>query len=535
MSIKNNISSISILCLVSLCLLFLIGCEDPFSVQLPKECHVGDTLVETKSISLQYEVSNGHDIFGAAGGYASMHIFKKDASTEVWPNVQNPVNLGGLELEVPDPGYQQDLKDVMATYFDFHKQINNGYNDGFIFALDSIYGTLNDTDKDYCGVTKNLRPLAGYSYVFSGKINRLLGFDHVPRECCLIHEIGHQFGINGHEEGCGEPCKKDCLMAEILNPDLWNNGQGVHFCRTHAAIFYGGVPDPMSRKFALNIPRAGGNIFHDNNQFTFSISLTNPNPIEYEPFYLTLVVKNVGTKDDSISNFTFFDYLNNFNLLDENGKSIQLGKTYATSTKSFPLRLKPNEEKSFSIDMLSNFGTSYLDSFFVNNRWVGNDSYIPIGKYVLNYIQTLGNIEIHSNELTFQILRPEGKDSLELNRLKSIYSIVKPREKIDSEFEFITKYPDSKYIEIAVRKYFSSYKDFLSNDFTNLLNLAKIWVEKSPNSIMASSMISILKNVKNKGFKTVQSNVDIFMKYVIDNYPNTSSSDEALKFFKNIK
>jgi hypothetical protein len=199
------------------------------------------------------------------------------------------------------------------------------------------------------------------------------------------------------------------------------------------------------------------------------------------------------------------------------------------------LHFGPGEEKTLDFDLVLEFASQPLIS---ETKETGEKYqacfYVPSGKYSV----VIGKWGIVSNQLSFEVVKPEGQDLNELNELGTAFTKRDARYRIEKLFDFLIKYPESKYYERALSSYQSSLRvnGFTSNDYINLITVADKWFEKDTESKTAKGLIRSLGSVYKTSFTEAKKKIIEYLGKIVFDYPGTvisKSSDDYLKLLKN--
>jgi|GEM_PF-3029437 hypothetical protein len=180
-------------------------------------------------------------------------------------------------------------------------------------------------------------------------------------------------------------------------------------------------------------------------KFIIEIKLDKEEYLQGEDVYITFVIKNNGSKRDSVNNYEIQYLCNLLEIRDENNKLPEkteykdLGKDVIYTTldhgETLTLSANINEYRGF--------------------KGSQNFRYFPAGTYtIVSIFADLNNEPIPANTVTFKVTTPEGDELKALNDFQYFDDFYnknpKPTEAelkklIDKSIEFIYKYPKSIY------------------------------------------------------------------------------------------
>lgn len=256
------------------------------------------------------------------------------------------------------------------------------------------------------------------------------------------------------------------------------------------------------------------------NAIEVEINLDKSLYLEGEMITLNIIFKNVSNDYISIENFN--DNFVNTNIListSEEKKLNYLGiiSTYLGKTN---YEFKPNEEISFSIDLLDNFGTIYT-----RYQVGGINGKLMSDKYTIKYIKHISDeVILKSNILTFNIVKPQGTDSIALFDLENIYATdvkLDFNKKAELYRDYFYKYLNSNYSDQAF-KLMIFLKSATKNFNHQTIDDCILFINKKPNSIVTKEVIegiTFYLKTENENDK-----LRIILNQISKNYPNTKAA-----------
>lgn len=252
--------------------------------------------------------------------------------------------------------------------------------------------------------------------------------------------------------------------------------------------------------------------------FSFLISMPKDTFLECQPIHVILKINNIRNQEDSLQ--TIIDY-EDIAITNESTNE-KLRPVNIWDYFRIPIvHFEPYEEKAFDFEITWEFGNARLVTG-VNKSGAeyGALNYIPSGKYTIVF----GKNGIISNKLNFEILKPYGEDLNELNELSIAYMNLDERYQIDKLYDFLSKYPESKYTERGLFTYQLYVQYFTLNDCTNLILLADKWFEKDTESEFAKTLVNSLWNLTRANNSDVKSRSKEYLIRITTEHPRTKIS-----------
>jgi len=266
-----------------------------------------------------------------------------------------------------------------------------------------------------------------------------------------------------------------------------------------------------------------------NNNFTSEISVDKEKYIEGEDITVSVKVKNISNKTDSLAQFNSYDVMISLGITNEKGENLVYKGAITDFARIKYTVFKPGETKGYSLQILEDYGNEKLQKDY---SLCAMHYYFPQGSYTLQYND--GNSS--SNTIKFIVEAPVGNESDRWDELKSIYTIPTPKgqgvkEKAWALMGFAQKNKESVYSEnafyIASLDIIDSGKGWLIND--DYIERCKWFIDTYPNSIYINGVVwdaafAVAHLTKNKYI------VDNFLDKIIVEYPNTDASINAKNF-----
>jgi hypothetical protein len=188
------------------------------------------------------------------------------------------------------------------------------------------------------------------------------------------------------------------------------------------------------------------------------------------------------------------------------------------------LRFNPGEEKSFVTDLQTDFGHVPLDSVLnMYGAWGPVCLHIPVGKYSVYFKKYAGV----SNAVSFEVIKPEGQDMIDLNVLKDAFTppLFNKGMRIDRFYDFLINYPNSNYYELGLQNYSGNLSLYYTTaDYINLIGIADKWFEKDTESELTKQIVRALGAVYKTKFSDAKEKVKTFLNKTILAHPNTVAS-----------
>lgn len=256
------------------------------------------------------------------------------------------------------------------------------------------------------------------------------------------------------------------------------------------------------------------------NAIEVEINLDKSLYLEGEMITLNIIFKNISNNYITIENFN--DNFVNTNILITTSEEKQLNylgiiSTYIGKTN---YEFKPNEEKSFSIDLLDNFATVYTryQAGSINGKLMPD-------RYTIKYLKQISDEEIlKSNILTFIIVKPQGTYSIALFDLENIYATdvkLDFNKKAELYRDYFYKYLNSNYSDQAF-KLMIFLKSATKNFNHQTIDDCILFINKKPNSIVTKEVIegiTFYLKTENENDK-----LRIILNQILKNYPNTKAA-----------
>lgn len=408
-----------------------------------------------------------------------------------------------------------------------HYVSNNYYRDGYIFGIDSAHNHFSDTNllKIQGTTVWNSGKTEIYTLIFVDKLmNPIYQNDSAALEAAATHELGHYLGIESHEEGCSSCGIQNCIMRGNLTSYMYND---VHFCGRHLSLLWDGAQHGSTASGRIiNIPFRKTS----NRNFSFSITMKDSVFLQCLPVNVTLKVKNLSSAKDTIAQI-----LGEEDIIVKNEFGKKLKSCISTLYSSTPYwSFESGEEKTINFDIELFFGGPFTSNI---------NGCIPPGTYYV-VIEKHG---IVSNELTFTVVKPEGQDLNDITEL--LTAIKRPnnpineeilrsnlRFKIDKLYNFLNKYPDSRYYELGLSEYvlnIGTNTNFVSStDYINLIDVTKPWFKKDSESEFAKELISVLSSVNKTAFIEAKNEIKEYLNKIEIEYPETVISRWAKAYLE---
>jgi hypothetical protein len=252
--------------------------------------------------------------------------------------------------------------------------------------------------------------------------------------------------------------------------------------------------------------------------------------LECQPIHLILKIKNLRMVKDSIEIIREED---NILLKDSTGKNLSPGVfvEYFGNPHSY---FGPGQEKTSDYELNFEFANKPLIS---ETKESGEKYqrffYISSGKYSV----VVKKRKIVSNELSFEVIKPEEQDLKELNELGIAYTKRDARYQIDKLYDFLIKFPDSKYYEQALTDYQSLLRvsGFTSDDYINLIIVADKWFKKDTESEFAKGSIKTLGSAYKTEFTEAKKKIKEYLNKIVTDYPGTIISRWSAEYIKLFK
>lgn len=277
--------------------------------------------------------------------------------------------------------------------------------------------------------------------------------------------------------------------------------------------------------------------------FSINITLDKENFVQGENVWVTVKVKNISNKIDSLphlDDISLAEYMSLHKINPYNTELFNYRGGMDTYIKVNYVTFQPNEERIFDL----NLQWCYGDTLPKNAK--PYFEYFTIGTYeIWEAFRDFTNITakpILSNKLTFNISRPTGSEYEDFKKLIRINGIPDDKSKphfktrIDAYIDFFRRNPKSIYAEnfishSATERSITKYKydeSYISDALTFINNFPN---SRIINGLIYSS-ISIQKNYKNND------EIKEFWKNIGKQFPDTRTSiavDENLNKIDDIK
>jgi len=513
--------------------LAIAGCESSH-VNTSATCRLDTSAYTLKHFYCQYEYlywyQHESKIFEDST-YEEMKTAYDLARVTLLVNMQNPEKLYAAFITEDYATWEKFYQDAFDYAFS-HQIQNNQYPDGYIYGLDSAHNILTGIPYRTLGIYVYLGTNK-YSLVFVDKILNPVWYNgnYEAVKAVATHELGHQNGIFGHNEECGGNCVVvDCIMDSILISSMYND---IHFCSNHMwTVWNNAKPSQYlsglsaSAKLSKSPMRSS-----KNDNFTFTISMANNVFLECQPIRVILKIKNLSMAKDSIGDI----FVDRDIMLKDVMSGEKINPNFAAEYFGVPyLYFEPGEEKTLDFEIkqafssvplvngTNKYGAKYYDCL-----------YIPTGKYSV----FIGKWGIISNQLYFEVVKPEGQDLSELNEVGNALIKSDERYRIDNLYDFLIKYPDSKYYELALFNYTATMlkNAYMLNDWLNLIAVADKWFEKDTESEFAKGLIRSLGSVSKTSFKEAKKKIIEYLNKIVTDHPGTIISRWSVEYLKLLK
>jgi hypothetical protein len=259
--------------------------------------------------------------------------------------------------------------------------------------------------------------------------------------------------------------------------------------------------------------------------FEINISSDKNEYSQLEPVWITIKVKNISLRADSLYNFDYVeDLLQRLTVSDSNGNKLKYHYYFIDKLQTF-LKFDVNEEKSFDVELSLGYSENRLGEKF-------SPIYIPPAYF---------------SEGKFSVKQPQGNDLILFNRLKDISKTydVKFRDWESYIYDLKKLYsdnPDNIYSEeifynclfiINMLQVHSKpeYRKYINEEF---LDEIKTFIGKNPNTLYNERIIQMIPfYVRNLNIS--KQYITEFLNSLIEKYPNTKAQFIALKYLKDEK
>lgn len=311
--------------------------------------------------------------------------------------------------------------------------------------LDSAYllsiNTISSNNKTLLGLSNAQEH---YSIVIAGNLRFCFPtFIAKALQKCATHEMGHFIGvINDEGTLCSGNYSTICVMKqggyEIGNEIM----EKCRFCDYHACMIY----NRLISKFKSQPIFSLSNIYSgslQSNRFSFNINSNKEEYLQLEPIWLTLTIKNIGEKLDSIDIHEATDFLPKITVT--NSQGINLEYRYFIGSYNGPnyVKIRPGEEICYLDEISICFGQNRIENYPYNPR-----HYFSEGQYKVSCKYYTDTVKLISNEISFKILKPKGDELKLFSEILSLCSSnLEINKRKDALLVLYDTYPNSVYEE----------------------------------------------------------------------------------------
>jgi hypothetical protein len=250
--------------------------------------------------------------------------------------------------------------------------------------------------------------------------------------------------------------------------------------------------------------------------FSTDVVLNKNEYLEGEEIWALVMIRNAGSKIDSICNLNEYDVTRELEIENSEGKKAEYKSIICDAFGCLFTVFKPGDSTKFLVS---------LDCYGYEPEKPGGHTdhfYFPEDNYSIN---------LWGTETTFKVKKPHGRDSVARVILTSIYSMDKVKDYVketNAFRDFAFEYEGSIYAEKAF--YFScmnksfSHKGFLIDQ--DYIDDCKWFIDSHPNSFYMRTIIwhtayNIGKVSNNKYI------VKNFLEDIIERFPGTMAAKNA--------
>lgn len=267
--------------------------------------------------------------------------------------------------------------------------------------------------------------------------------------------------------------------------------------------------------------------------FSANIYLDKFDFIEGENIWINLSIKNLNDRIDSLP-FLFHEQLiMDMNIQDKSGKKYNYHGPHGDYFGIQYCIFKPKEEKTYLFEIQSWYGGAYTKT-----GWELTTSYFKENEYYVNLVfkdlVDTSKTYFKTNTVTFKITKPSGIEEIAYNELKKIYQIpysdIEPKckNKVDAYLEFILKYPNSVYTEIAMLNSSAAISIFKYKYDDTFIQCGLNFLDKFPNSKINDGVLLDISGAMRYNNKS-EKEINVFLSEIGNKYKGTRIEVEAKK------
>lgn len=483
------------------------------------------TNTRTLIVEYDYMIDSAHNNLSmglnTTGAYLTSAYYDK---CNVNFNFGNPT-VNPYQIIYTGPNSNPQIAQFLNEYRDENGPNFINWQRGYLVGIDSVTTSppSHYSVFGYSNSTPNFDN-PRYSFILTGKIRRRFpnNIDNY-RNWVTAHELGHQIGIRGHE-GHGGNDMGCCVMWDSLVPGCNN----IVFCDNHACVLYDTLENSRDEE--------AGSISGNSDNIEISINTIKNSYVEGEPIWVNVVYKNTGSKIDSFSNY--YDDEVDQNIIMKNNLGIKMDFKGLIACrmegKSF-LKLKPNESKTYSINLSYGFG--YMPE---SNQPMAPQFYFPADRYSIRSFneEPLLKRYIESNNILIEVVKPDYNEKIALTKLREIYNLPtkgkdKKLNKLEAYKGFLYNNPNSVYYEQAFQ-YYTMLFNLLAHKEAYPYSQQTVqesldFIQKYPNSYYTLDAVWFGKEA---AFSIGKSNAKDFLQKVISEYSRYKAGDIARELYK---
>lgn len=386
------------------------------------------------------------------------------------------------------------LYDTLIRFWQLNRNPQFGYH--FYLASIDSFATEPDRFKEYMGATiwfkDSIHNNRGASFVYRGKIRHRYCDEPEEKKIytnyAAAHEIAHLLGlIHDNDERHAGNNAAVCLMryTSLCTPDGVKNSFAI--CDTHLCQIYDSAYLNSIQGFS-----ASNNIIKNNLKFILS---TNKDVyIGGEPIIVGITITNKGNDIDSVSDYNFYDFTNGLKLTSNKKLKILFTGVLPTFSTIHYNKINPNESISKSIQLQSNYGTTYVNP---ESEDINQTYYFTEDIYTLFYkgFDEQNEREFESNTLKFEIIKPEGINLEIFNKMLDVFRMKEwfaNRDEQVERYKAILKIFDTYPINPYTEKLFpelNSYYPYLDEYKLDIFDKNLWFIDNYPDSFFLGYII----------------------------------------------